>query len=69
MLDGMSIELAEKVHLLFMNNYISYSNYGFRDEWHVDEYMSVYTGARPCARVYSPFRAYQGEPISGAWLQ
>lgn len=36
MMDGMSIELAEKGHLLFMNNYINYSNYEFRDEWQVD---------------------------------
>lgn len=34
MLDGMSVELAEKVHLLFMANYIDYSDYDFRD---VDE--------------------------------
>ena len=27
MLDGMSVELAEKVHLLFMANYIDYSDY------------------------------------------
>ena len=30
MLDGMSVELAEKVHLLFMANYIDYSDYDFR---------------------------------------
>lgn len=36
MMDRMSIGLAEKVHLLFMNNYINYSNYEFRDEWQVD---------------------------------
>ena len=30
MLDGMSVELAEKVHLLFMPNYIDYSDYDFR---------------------------------------
>ena len=34
MLDGMSVELAEKVHLLFMANYIDYSGYDFRDENH-----------------------------------
>ena len=28
MLDGMSVEMAEKVHLLFMANYIDYSDYG-----------------------------------------
>ena len=27
MLDGMSVELTEKVHLLFMANYIAYSVY------------------------------------------
>ena len=32
MLNGMSVELAEKVHLLFMANYIDYSDYKFRDE-------------------------------------
>ena len=32
MLNGMSVELAEKVHLLFMANYIDYSDYEFRDE-------------------------------------
>ena len=30
MLDGMSVELAEKVHLLFMANYIDNSDYEFR---------------------------------------
>ena len=29
MLNGMSVELAEKVHLLFMANYIDYSDYDF----------------------------------------
>jgi hypothetical protein len=33
MLDGMSVELVEKVHLLFMANYIDYSDYDFRDDW------------------------------------
>ena len=33
MLDGMSVELAEKVHLLFMANYIDYSDYEFRPLW------------------------------------
>ena len=32
MLDGMSVELTEKVHLLFMANYIDYSDYEFRNE-------------------------------------
>ena len=31
MLNGMSVELAEKVHLLFMANYIDYSDYEFRE--------------------------------------
>ena len=30
MLDGMSVELAEMVYLLFMANYIDYSDYEFR---------------------------------------
>ena len=30
MLNEMSAELAEKVHLLFMANYIDYSDYEFR---------------------------------------
>lgn len=38
MMNGMDMELAEKVHLLFMANYIDYSHYGFRDEEQVDEY-------------------------------
>lgn len=42
MMDGMSIAQAEKVHLLFMNNCINYSNYGFRNEWLVDDYMDAY---------------------------
>ena len=29
MLDGMSVELAENGHLLFMANYIDYSDYDF----------------------------------------
>ena len=38
MLDGMSVELAEKVHLLFMANYIDYSDYDFRDVGQVESY-------------------------------
>ena len=38
MLDGMSVELAEKVHLLFMANYIDYSDYDFRNENLVESY-------------------------------
>ena len=30
MLDGMSVEQAENVHMLFMANYIDYSDYEFR---------------------------------------
>ena len=42
MLDGMDMELAEKVHLLFMTNYIDYGDYAFRDEWQVDNYCWCY---------------------------
>ena len=42
MLDGMSVELAEKVHLLFMANYIDYSDYEFRDENQVESYCWCY---------------------------
>ena len=42
MLDGMDMELAEKVHLLFMTNYIDYGEYAFRDEWQVDNYCWCY---------------------------
>ena len=42
MLDGMSVELAEKVHLLFMANYIDYSDYDFRDENQVENYCWCY---------------------------
>ena len=42
MLDGMSMELAEKVHLLFMANYIDYSDYEFRDENQVESYCWCY---------------------------
>ena len=38
MLDGMSVELAEKVHLLFMANYIDNSDYDFRDEDQEESY-------------------------------
>ena len=44
MLDGMSVELAEKVHLLFMANYIDYSDYDFRDENQVERYCWCYRG-------------------------
>ena len=40
MLNGMSVELAEKVHLLFMANYIDYSDYDFHDENQVESYCS-----------------------------
>lgn len=42
MLDGMSLELAEKVHLLFMANYIDYSDYDFGDENQVEGYCWCY---------------------------
>ena len=42
MLDGISVELAEKVHLLFMANYIDYSDYDFRDENLVEGYCWCY---------------------------
>ena len=42
MLDGMSVELAEMVHLLFMANYIDYSDYDFRDENQVECYCWCY---------------------------
>ncbi len=42
MLNGMSVELAEKVHLLFMANYIDYSDYDFRDENLVEGYCWCY---------------------------
>ena len=41
-LDGMSVEQAEKVHLLFMANYIDYSDYEFRDENQVEGYCWCY---------------------------
>ena len=43
MLDGMSVELAEKVHLLFMANYIDFSDYDFRDEDQVETYCWCYS--------------------------
>ena len=42
MLNGMSVELAEKVHLLFMANYIDYTDYDFRDENLVESYCWCY---------------------------
>ena len=42
MLDGMSVELAEKVHLLFMANYIDFSDYDFYDEDQVETYCWCY---------------------------
>lgn len=42
MLNGMSVELAEKVHLLFMVNYIDYSDYDFGDENQVEGYCWYY---------------------------
>ena len=42
MLNGISLELAEKVHLLFIANYIDYSDYEFRDENQVESYCWCY---------------------------
>lgn len=42
MMDGMKMEQAEKVHYLFMSNYIDYSHYDFRDDWAVDGYIYCY---------------------------
>ena len=42
MLNGMSVELAEKVHLLFMANYIDYSDCDFRDDNQVESYCWCY---------------------------
>lgn len=42
MLDGMSVDMAEKVHLLFMANYIDFSDYDFRDENQVENYCWCY---------------------------
>lgn len=42
MMGDMSIDLAERVHLLFMANYIDYSDYRFRDDWQVDGYIYAY---------------------------
>ena len=48
MLDEMSVELAEKVHLLFMANYIDYSDYDFRD----DSVPSEFAGQGQYGYVY-----------------
>ena len=42
MMDGMSVELAEKVHLLFMVNYIDYSGYTFFNDGQVESYCWCY---------------------------
>ena len=42
MMDGMSVELAEKVHLLFMVNYIDHSGYTFRNDGQVEGYCWCY---------------------------
>ena len=47
MLDGMSVELAEKVHLLFMANYIDYSDYDFRDDGLVESYCFSFVAICP----------------------
>ena len=38
----MSVDMAEKVHLLFMANYIDFSDYDFRDEDQVETYCWCY---------------------------
>lgn len=42
MMGAMSIDLSERVHFLFMANYIDYSDYNFRDDWQVDKYIYAY---------------------------
>lgn len=42
MLEEMDMPHAEKVHFLFMNNYIDDDNYDFRDEWMIDGYVECY---------------------------
>ena len=42
MLDGMSVEMAEKVHVLFMDNNIDNSDHDFRDDGQVESYCWCY---------------------------
>lgn len=44
MLDELDMPHAEEVHFLFMNNYIDYEDYDFRDEWMIDGYVECYNG-------------------------
>ena len=58
MLDGVSVELAEKVHLLFMANYIDYSDYEFRDENQVEGYCWCYSFESPMQKeIESAYQA------------
>lgn len=61
MLDGMSVELAEKVHLLFMANYIDYSDYDFRDENQVENYSLMVNVANII--WVKPYKAEEGTII------
>ena len=64
MLDGMSVELAEKVHLLFMTNYIDYSDYEFRDENQVEAIaLALSPFARKTAELVNS-RAYEAAASS-----
>ena len=42
MLDEMDQRHAEEVHHLFMDNYMDYSDYEFRDEWMIDGYHECF---------------------------
>ena len=59
MLNGMSVELAEKVHLLFMANYIDYSDYEFRDENQVESYCWCYRDLFEPARGTGQWHQHQ----------
>ena len=61
MLDGMSVELAEKVHLLFMVNYIDCSDYDFRNENLVESYSLMVNVANII--WVKPYKAEEGTII------
>lgn len=42
MMNEMDQRHAEEVHYLFMSNYIDFSDYEFRDDWHMDAYHEAY---------------------------
>lgn len=42
LLSEMDQRHADLVHYLFMCNYIDYSDYQFRDEWMIDDYVTIY---------------------------